>query len=136
MNKVKNWTLALPIAIVAALLLSGCGPKPNSEAVNQNVNISSTNANSQEKTDVPPLQEADIVRAFFTLISEKQIPDAISMMSEKAIGNESQKQAWGVQFNAFKSLKVVDVTESMKESWTDNRHDYKVTLDVQMKPEA
>ena len=135
-------------AIFSALLLVGCNQKANQTGTSQNDNMVSEaqnintnreaadNISSQENGSVPMLQEADIVRIFFTLINEKQINDAISMMTPKMIGDESQKQAWGVQFNSFKSLKVSNVEESMKEEWSDSQHNYKVTLDVQMKPEA
>ena len=56
------------------------------------------------------------------------------MMTSTITDNDSQKQAWGVQLNAFKSVKVLDVTPSMPEEWKDNLHTYKVTLDVVMDP--
>ena len=88
------------------------------------------------KTVVPLPQETDIVRNFFELINEGKVSDAVLMMSSANTSNDSNKQAWGVEFNAFKLLKVKSIESSMSEDWTADRHTYKVILDVQMKPEA
>ena len=79
--------------------------------------------------DVPLPQQEDIVRNFLNLISEGKIPEAVEMLSPQAAGNDSQKQAWGVQFNAFKTLTLKKI-----EPAGDNN--YQVTLEVEMKPEA
>jgi hypothetical protein len=81
------------------------------------------------QAQVPLPQEADIVRNFFNLISEGKISDAVIMMAPSAVPDDSAKQAWGVQFNAFKKITVKNVEPS-------GENTYKVTLDVQMKPEA
>lgn len=85
---------------------------------------------------VPLPQEEDIIRSFFEIIGENRPSDAISMMSQKLIGDESSKQAWGVQFNAFKTVRVEKIEPSMQANWTENNHSYQVILNVQMKPEA
>lgn len=88
-------------------------------------------------TSAAPLPtEEDIIRTFFGLINEKKIPEAISMMSTSMVGDDSHKQAWGVNFNALKSVKVLKVKPAMKENWTDNNHEYEVTLDIKVSPEA
>jgi len=58
------------------------------------------------------------------------------MMSTSMVGDDSHKQAWGVNFNALKSVKVLKVKPAMKENWTDNNHEYEVTLDIKVSPEA
>lgn len=80
--------------------------------------------------------EEDIIRTFFELINEKKIPEAISMMSASMVGDDSSKQAWGVQFNALEAIKASKIEPAMKESWTDGSHEYKVTLDVRVSPKA
>jgi hypothetical protein len=90
-----------------------------------------------EKKPVVPLPaEEDIIRTFFNLINEGRISDSIAMMAPSAISDDSAKQAWGVQFNAFQSLSVIQIEPSMKEEWTESKHTYKLTLSVKMKPEA
>jgi hypothetical protein len=88
------------------------------------------------KTVIPLPQETDIVRNFFELINEGKPSDAVMMMSSANTSNDSNKQMWGVEFNAFSSVKVKSIESSMSEEWTADRHTYKVILDVQMKPEA
>jgi len=85
---------------------------------------------------VPLPTEEDIIRLFFNLINEKKIPDAVSMMSKSITGDDSTKQAWGVQFNALESVKVQNIEPARKESWSQNSHEYKVTLDVSVSPQA
>ena len=58
------------------------------------------------------------------------------MMTSSITNNDSQKQAWAVQFNAINSLKVINVEPSMKEEWTETKHSYKLTLDITMNPSS
>ncbi len=83
------------------------------------------------KAVVPLPQETDIVRNFFNLIGEKKASDAVTMMN---VTDDSQKQAWAVQFNAMTSVKALTIEPSMQADWTDTKHTYKVTLDVSMNP--
>ncbi|OGD84742.1 hypothetical protein A2165_03185 [Candidatus Curtissbacteria bacterium RBG_13_40_7] len=92
--------------------------------------------NEENTPNVPLPTEEDIIRTFYNLINEGRPADAISMMTSFLVGNDTSKQAWGVQFNSFKSVKVLAIEPSMQEEWTSTKHTYKVTLDVQMKPEA
>lgn len=91
---------------------------------------------STPKAQVPLPQETDIIRLFFNVIGEHRAADAVGMLTPHEIGNDTQKQSWAVMFNAFKSINVTNIEDSMPEEWTSGRHTYKVTLDVKMKPEA
>lgn len=42
----------------------------------------------------------------------------------------------GVHFNAIKSVAVQKIEPSIKENWTDNRHTYKVTLEIYISSDA
>lgn len=109
----------------------------NSVPVTQAVTLTAVNISPTNKaSDVPLPSGEDIIRTFFELINEKRIPAAIDMMSRTEIEDDSQKQAWGVEFNAFESIKTKSVVAYNKESWTDKEQEYKVNLTVQMKPEA
>lgn len=116
------------VAFAAKLagILTGKTPLTKSTSV---ITLSPT----EKKESVPLPQETDIVNTFFNLIGEKKPSDAVSMMK---ISDDSEKQAWAVQFNAMNSIQVVKVEPSMQEEWTDTTHSYKVTLDVKMKPES
>jgi hypothetical protein len=81
------------------------------------------------QAQVPLPQEEDIVRNFFNLISERKIADAVLMMAPSAVPDDSSKQAWGVQFNAFQKISIKKIEKS-------DTNTYKVTLDVLMKPDA
>lgn len=85
---------------------------------------------------VPLPQEKDIINNFFQLIAESKPSDAVMMMTADITKNDSSKQAYGVQFNAFASIKVKSIEPSMSEEWTTDRHTYKVILEVKMKPET
>jgi len=85
---------------------------------------------------VPLPQEKDIINNFFTLIDEGKVSDAVMMMPSIITSDDSTKQAFGVQFSAMKSVKVIKIEESMKEDWTETRHQYMVTLDVVMDPSS
>lgn len=90
----------------------------------------------KKEIEVPLPQETDIVRTFFEIIGEHRPSDAVVMMTPINTNDDSTKQAWTVQFNAFKSMSVKNIEPSMQSDWTDNLHSYKVTLQVEMKPEA
>ncbi len=51
------------------------------------------------------------------------------MMSKKMTGDESTKQAWGVQFNDIKSINVLKIEQS-------SSHTYKVTLESYVSSDA
>lgn len=73
---------------------------------------------------VPPPEESDIVRTFLNLISEKRPNEAVAMMT---VTDDPEKQAWAVQFNAIKSLKIISIEPSLPNS-------FKVVVDVKMDP--
>jgi len=98
--------------------------------------VSSVAPTEKKKSVVPLPQETDIVRSFFEIIGEHRPSDAVMMMTPINTSNDSTKQAWAVQFNAFKSMAVKNIEPSMQSEWTENIHSYKVTLQVEMKPEA
>jgi hypothetical protein len=89
------------------------------------------------KSDTVPLPtETDIIRTFFALIGEHRSADAVSMLAPDQVNDDSNKQAWAVQFNAFSSVKVTSVEPALQEDWSDTQHEYKVVLDAAMKPES
>jgi hypothetical protein len=100
----------------------------------QDTATTTTAASSAGDSAVPLPGEKDIVRNFFNLINEGKVSDAVSMLTPANVSDDSSKQAWGVQFNAFESISIISVDSSMPEEWTNNSHTYKVNLDVKMKP--
>ncbi|OGK63055.1 hypothetical protein A2334_00245 [Candidatus Roizmanbacteria bacterium RIFOXYB2_FULL_38_10] len=95
-----------------------------------------TNKTPETKKTVSLPQEEAIVQNFFGLINERKIPEAVSLMSKNMVGNDSIKQAWGVQFNDIKSINVQKIEQSIPNSWSENSHIYKVTLEVYVSSSA
>ena len=87
-------------------------------------------------TTVPLPTGEDVIRTFFELINEHRAADAVMTMSQVNVANDSTKQAWGVQFDAIKSINIQKIEPSMPENWTDNKHVYKVTLEAYVSSEA
>jgi hypothetical protein len=108
------------------------------ERIQRGENVATATSDKTSPTDtsesaIPLLQGEDIVRNFFNLIDEGKTSEAVNMLTPINISNDSAKQAWGVQFNAFEKITVkkIEVAGEPAENNT-----YKVTLDVEMKPEA
>jgi hypothetical protein len=121
------------VSIVAAIFLfSGCGKKQAA----QKESIANMNQNQEvsQQTEVPLPQGEDIVRLFFSLIDEKKIPEAVAMLDDSAVPDESAKQAWGVQFNIFNSISVKSIETSNIGDETEGQETYKVILDAKIKP--
>jgi len=131
------------VAVVAGVIVFS---KRNSSPQTSTTTQTTSQPTAQEKTEttieessaptVPLPQEEDVIRTFFNLIGEGRSADAVSMMTQSTIGNDTSKQTWGVQFNSFNSVSVNKIEPSMQDEWTTAKHTYKVTLNVQMKPEA
>lgn len=110
-------------------------------AINQTPpKISSTKTESQKETGqtVPLPTEEDIIRTYFNLINEKRIPEAIEMMSQKAVQDDSSKQAWGVQLNAIRSIKVESIKPCQDEFCIlqENQKEFEVSLQVEVDPKT
>lgn len=123
-------TIFLVPLLFFSLLLSGCTLTKNDNQ-KQSTSTSTQIITPSPKSDssVPLPTQEDIVRTFISLISEKRIPEAISMMDSLAVGDESQKQAWGMQLNSFETISL----KNIEKNGTDA---FKVTLTVKMKPES
>jgi hypothetical protein len=85
---------------------------------------------------VPPPTGEDIVRLFFALIDEGRIPEAVAMLDAAAAPDDATRQAWGVTFNHMESVTVAAIQAWDDGTWTDNQKEYKVTLEVQLKPDT
>jgi len=124
--------LFVVMGVVVFLRLHNSSTSPKG----QEEKIQPTKKQNQPTALVPLPTEEDIIRNFFNLINERRIPEAVNMMSKINVENDSTKQAWGVQFNAIKSINVQKIEKSMEENWTDNSHTYKVILEAYVSSEA
>lgn len=122
------------VAIIAVYLVAtfvaDSSKKTSDPQVVQYTGVTQNIAQSDLPGDSVPLPtEEDIIRLFFTLINEKRIPEAIQMMSSKVTVDDSQKQAWGVQFNAFSKVAVISVS-------AEGEGLYRVVLEAEMNPNS
>lgn len=102
----------------------------------QSQSTASVNQAAQNTVDVPLPSESDIIRTFFQLIADHRPTDAVGMMDPDVVGDDSMKQAWAVQFNAFELVVVNSVEPWMPGAWQADRHTYQVIVTAKMKPEA
>ncbi len=86
--------------------------------------------------EVKTIDQKNLVEVFLQNIADKKIPEAIAMMTSTSVPDDSTKQAWGVQFNAFKKLVIKSIGPSLQEEWMETSQSYKVTMDVEMTPES
>ena len=117
------------IILSLTFLLTACTasqktPDENIQVSNTPVVTKSTTANT-----VPLPSKEDIIRTFFALINEHRASEAVGMLSQSAVPDDSAKQSWGVQFNSFEKVEV----KSIEPAGLDT---YKVVLAIKMKPEA
>jgi len=92
-----------------------------------------TKTESQGSSSVPLPQDEDVISNFFSFINKGDADKAALMMKTS---NDSERQAWAVQFAAFNYVQVLKAEKASENEWTENKHIYKVTLDVIMKPES
>ena len=88
------------------------------------------------KGEAPLPQETDIIRTFINLIDGGKASEAVMMMPSKITNDDSTKQAFGVQYSAMESVKVLKIEDSSKADWTEIWHQYMVSLDVVMNPNS
>ena len=101
------------------------------------INKEPTASQDSDKTNGVSLPLAEnVLRSFIQLIGEKRAADAINYLSPNLVGDENTKQAWGVQFNAINSIKILSLNPPNSQNLKDNRITFKVTLDVKMDPSS
>lgn len=129
----KRLLIIIAVAVVTALGIIFI-QKGSTSVVNQSSTPSPKPTEIVKNAPLP--QPEDIIRTFFALIDEKRIPEAVSMMSKINTENDSTKQAWGVQFNAIKSVKLLETKPYWQDQWSDEMQEYQVTLDMKLDPQS
>ena len=98
------------------------------------VTVIPTTIQTTDNSGGVPLPTAeDIIRSFVSLVEAKRPSDAVTTMK---VTDDSEKQAWAVQFNAINSMKFIKSEKANESEWTSTKQMYKVTLDVQMNPNS
>jgi len=106
------------------------------DRIQKGENVAVLMPTEKKEVIVPLPQETDIARSFFNLINEHKPSDAVMMMTPINTKDDATKQAWAVQFNAFAKMEVKNIEPAMQSDWTEGKHEYQVSLNVEMKPEA
>jgi len=132
--------------LIAVLVVGGIGvlstkvlkkPGDGNQLPNQTQttpqNSPTTQQEQKTNNEVPLPSDEDIIRNFVNLIEEGKADKAALMMKTK---DDTELQTWGVHFNAINSFKLLKIEKANEESWSDNKHIYKVVLDVVMNPSS
>lgn len=140
-NLINNIVLEIKPDLFLAVDRSSTKAASESNILNFAIKVAERIVNGENQGQVsddgvPLPLDTDIINSFFRLIEKKRPDDAVTMMASSITNNDSQKQAWAVQFNAINSLKVLSVGPSMKDEWTPTKHSYKLVLDVTMNPSS
>lgn len=98
-----------------------------------NHSVSSTGEEKEAGGSVPLPSDEDIIRNFVDLIENGEADRAALMMKVK---DETELQTWAVHFNAINSFKLLKIEKANEGEWTDNKHIYKVVLDIWMDPSS
>ena len=77
----------------------------------------------------------DIIRYFFELIDQGKTDEAVDLFDSSVAPDSNSKQQWKSAFDGFESAEVISKEPFNEQSWTDNYQVYKVTLNIQIKPE-
>jgi hypothetical protein len=104
--------------------------------VNRDYYFSKSTDTDQSQSKVTNLRDFDVIYSFFQLIDEDRISEAVMLMNPKISKNETLKQSWSTQLNAFESVTLKSVEASGQEEWRENRHKYMVNFEAQMKEET
>jgi len=99
--------------------------------ISGNASTSVTNSTTSTKSD-----DEELIASFFGHIDDGEASDAVNLMSSSNTGDDSTKQAWGVQFSDISSVKVVSTTKNQENDWADGSRQYKVVLDMAMDPDS
>jgi hypothetical protein len=135
---VKRVGAASVAGVLTLAVLGACGSENGGTTTTPSPSRTTTSPSALPPTATTSSDSAsrdeDVLREFFGLIDEGRAADAVRAMSSATAGDDASKQAWGVQFDAVTSVRLLRATPSAPEEWTVSRHTYKVLLDVTMDP--
>lgn len=86
-----------------------------------------------DKDTLPLPKEEEIIRNFANLIDEGKADEAASMMK---VNDETERKMWAEHFSMINYFKVKGIEKTNEGDWTEDRHQYKVILEVQMNPKS
>jgi hypothetical protein len=90
-------------------------------------NQSQTKVNSYQSLLAP---EEELVYLLFGSINNRQNLEAVKLLSQNLNPNQETERLWIEQFNAIRSVHILDIKEISKDTWTDTKKIYKVALKI------
>jgi len=128
-----NKTLIVPVVVISIGVVAIVGL----QMMKSNPNKTDALKTVPTPTSIAPsIDGKGRVELFLKAISAHEPNNAVDMMTEQIIGDPSQRQGWVVQLGSFQTLEVKNIESSMQEEWKPTKQTYKVTMDVEMRPES
>jgi len=97
-----------------------------------NIESSTTNIDSSTTSSI---EEFDLIGYFFELIDQGNTDEAVDLLDSSVAPDENSKQQWKSAFDGFESVEVISKEPYDEQSWTDSYREYKVNLNIKIKPE-
>ena len=93
-------------------------------------------ANSPTNGNAPLPNDTDFINMFFQTLQEKNTATSLAMMAFTSETSEAEIKEWEKYLTSFKKAEVKNIEPANKSTWTDTKHFFKVTANVEMEPEA
>ena len=74
--------------------------------------------------------EEELIYLLFGSINNRQNQEAINLLSQNLNPTNETERHWLEQFNAIRSVHILDIKEISKDTWTDCKKIYKLTLEI------
>jgi hypothetical protein len=131
MNDMSKITL-LFICLISSILCT------NSDAGEVSQSPGSSNKSAQDhqsQTEINSYQsllapEEELIYLLFGSINNRQNQEAVKLLSQNLNPNQETEKLWVEQFNAIRSVHILDLKEISKDTWTDIKKIYKVALEI------
>jgi hypothetical protein len=74
--------------------------------------------------------EEELIYLLFGSINNRQNQEAVKLLNQRLNPNRETEKRWLEQFNAIRSVHIMDIREISRDAWTDTKKIYKVTLEI------
>jgi hypothetical protein len=118
------------------LIFSASYTQSDAGEVPQSSNSSNTSVQDhQSRTEINSHQsllapEEELIYLLFGSINNRQNLEAVKLLSQNLNPNKETERLWIEQFNAIRSVHILGLKEISKDTWTETKKIYKVTLEI------
>jgi hypothetical protein len=125
----------IPILFLSFILLASCAESHAGEALQSPNSTNTAVQDHQSQTEINTYQsllapEEELIYLLFGLINNRQNQEAVKLLSQNLNPNQETERLWIEQFNAIRSVHILDLKEISKDTWTETKKIYKVTLEI------